>query len=320
MGYVHPPSVTATNYVRWAKEIQESPGVSLGGVLGLNIIPLRKGRVLGLLARPGHMKTTLGAYFVKKEAMRLALAGLGDKFYTAHISWEQPVEELESLYQSSEGYGVTDVAWGRVPIKQVVIDSLDRPNVPVWLFGDSIYGTDLDSKPMTVDVVFDAIRGLWKQRGMLPSLLFFDYIQDIPVTDETNRIAQVTSAMRRVKRLAIQAKCPVIVGIQANQRVDDYAVPIPGLRDAEWSSVIGQKVDALVSMWKPIRTVRPDDDPYLNISGKSYANSENLLVVKLLKQRFEKGFGTWALDFDPNTMILVDAVETKMKNVDLTKF
>ncbi len=318
MGYVHSPSETATNYVRWATDIKETPGVVFEGMLADKLIPLRPGRVFGMLARPGHLKTTLGAYYIRREAQRLAQAGVSDRFYTAHICWEQPVEELEALYQMPNNYGVSDVAWGHVPIERVIQDSLDRPSLPVWLFGDSIYETGFDSQPMTVDVVLDGIHGIHKERGMLPSLLFFDYIQDIPVPDERDRVAQVTSAMRKVKRLAIQAKCPVIVGIQANQKVDDYAIPIPTMRDSEWSSVIGQKVDALVSMWKPRRTHQPGEFPEIEVDGQYYTNEDNLMVMRLLKQRFFKGWGTYALDFDPNMMTMKDAVPRQV--VDLTKY
>lgn len=320
MGFVHSPSETASNYTRWARETAEVPGVQFGGQMGTKLIPLRKGRVLGLLARPGHMKTTLGGYWVREEAEKIVARNETDKFYTAHICWEQPVEELEAMYQMPSGYGVTDVAWGRVPMATVIKDSLARPSLPVWLFGDSIYSTDFDSPPMTVEVILEAIHGLYKERGMLPRLLFFDYIQDIPVPDEHNRLSQVTAAMRAVKRLAVQAKCPVIVGIQANQRVDDYAIPIPAIRDAEWSSVIGQKTDALISMWKPARTTQGEEMPTIDIAGSSYMNNDNLLVIRLLKQRFEKGLGTFALDFDPNTMILRDATPAVVRNVDLTRY
>lgn len=305
--FVNTPSETSSNFVRLAGEVQKYDGITFGCKLDSHIIPLRPPKVLGLLGRPGHQKTTLGAFFMKKEATRLALSGLSDKQYVAHISWEQSAEELESLYQKMSGYGVTDVAWGRVDMNTVIRDSITRPELPVWIFGESMFKASLDTPPMTVDSVYHAIQAIWKERGMLPSALFIDYIQDIPVPEERERYSQVSSAMRKVKRLAIQAGCPIILGIQANQRTDDYKHPIPTMRDAEWSSVIGQKLDTLLALWKPIRSFLPHDKEFIPVGGTEYPNTENLLVVKLLKQRFEKGYGIWALDFDPDAMILKDA-------------
>lgn len=260
--------------------------------------------MLSVIGRPGHSKTTLGGYLVKREAERLAANGIENR-YAAHISWEQPVEELEAMYHSGK-YGVSDVAWGRVPIGEVIANTAKRPGLPVWLFGESIYSTTFDTPPMTIERVYDGIRGIYKEWGKLPSLLFFDYIQDIPVPSERDRYSQVSAAMRMVKRLAVQAKTPVILGVQANARVDDYKSPIPTLRDAEWSAVIGQKSDAVISLWRPIRTFLPQDEPFIEVGGKDYDNTEQLLVIKLLKQRFEKGYGIWAVRFDPDELTLND--------------
>lgn len=246
---------------------------------------------------------------VKREAIRILRDGEEKNRYAAHISWEQSVEELEAMYQESTGYGVTDVAWGRVPIDSVVKNSLKRPSMPVWLFGDSLYKSTLDTPPMTVEAIYNSIQGIWKTWGLKPSVLFFDYIQDIPVPHEKERYMQVSSAMRLVSRLAIQVQCPVIIGIQANQRTDDKKVPMPDIRDAEWSAVIGQKLDVLLSLWRPIRTHNPLDpmaEPTIHVNGADFDINENLIVIKLLKQRFEKGHGIWAQHFDPNALTLRD--------------
>lgn len=304
--FVHTPAETASSFVRFAHEIQDNPGITFGCVLDKHVLPIRPGRVLGLLARPGHGKTTLGGYFVRREARRIVKEGLQDKFYTAHISWEQSVEELDAMYQDAPGYGISDVAWGRVPIGTVIEGALPRPDVPVWLFGDSLYKTDLDTPLMTVEVVFDAISAIYKEWKLRPSLLFFDYIQDIPVPSERDRYMQVSSAMRLVKRLSIQVKCPTIIGVQANARTDDYKNPIPTMRDTEWSAVIGQKLDALLALWRPIRTFLPHEQATINVGGVEYTNEENLTVIKLLKQRNEKGYGIWAVHFNPDKFTLRD--------------
>jgi replicative DNA helicase len=313
--FVHTPSETSSNFVRFAREIQAHPGIKFGCDLDNHIIPLRPGRALGLLGRPGHNKTSLGGYIVLGEGRRIVAADQQDTHYALHVSWEQPVEELEAMYQLASGYSVTDVAWGRVPVDDVIRNSMIRPRLPVWIFGDSLYKSTLNTPPMTVEMVYHAIKAVWKEWGMTPSVMFFDYIQDIPVPRERDRYMQVSAAMRAVKRLAVQVKCPLVLGIQANQRTDDYATPIPTLRDAEWSAVIGQKLDVVLALWKPIRTWLPNEKSYIEVgSHGEIPNTEDLLVVKLLKQRFEKGYGIWPLSFYPETMALKDY---KTRTIDL---
>lgn len=304
--FVHSPAETTTSYVRFAEEIKAHPGIQFGCILDSALIPLRPGRMLGLLARSGHGKTSFGGAILLNEARRLQENNLTDRFYVAHVTWEQTVEELEAMYQDSTGYNVTDVAWGRVPLEQVRADSLKRPARPVWLFGESLYNTDFDSPPMTIEMVFAAIEAIYKQWNLLPSLLFIDYVQDIPVPSERDRYSQVSQAIRLTKRLGVQAKCPTITGVQANQRVDDNKTPIPAMRDTEWSAVIQHKADVLLSLWRPIRTFLPHEKPTINVAGVEYPNDDNLLVTKLLKQRWERGQGIWAVHFNPATLALRD--------------
>lgn len=305
--FVHTPAESASGYVRFAKETQADPGVTFGCDLDNTVIPVHKGRVMCLLARSGNGKTTIGASLVRRVAAQIAANGEQDKFYTAHITWEQPAEEIEALYQPLEGgYNVTDVAWGRVPIGEVIRASARRQQLPVWVFGDSIYGTDVDTPPMTLEYVFEAIQGVRDKWNLWPKLLFFDYIQDIPVPDERDRYNQVSTAMRKVKRLAYQLKTPVILGVQANWRTDDRQNPMPTERDTEWSAVIGQKTDAMLALWRPIKSYHPAEKPYINIANREYANTDNLMVIKLLKQRGDTSTGIWALDFNPATLTLSD--------------
>lgn len=306
--YVYTPAESSSGFVKFAKEIQSGRGVTFGvESLDNAIVPIRAGRSLGILAEPGHGKTTLGGYLCMNEAKRLIESGDAANRYVVHASWEQPVEELEAMYQEFDDYGVTDVVWGRVPMSAITRNSMSRADKPIWLFGDSLYKSSFETPPMTVERMMNAIHAIHKKWDKTPSLIFLDYIQDVPVPSERDRHTQVSSAMRLARRLSIQAKCPLILGIQAGRKTGDQQVPIPTLRDAEWSNVIGQKLDTLVALWRPIRTFLPAKKPNIKLAnGVEYPNEDDLLVVKLLKQRGDKGYGIWGLRFDPNNMTLAD--------------
>lgn len=314
--YVHGPDRTSSGYVKFAGENLASAGITYGCVLDNHIVPLRPGRTMALVGRPGMGKTSFGGALLKIEAARLMRENVQNR-YVAHVTWEMPPEEVESMYHDAHGeYGVTDVAWGRVPIDKIIANSLSRPAIPIWIFGESIYHTGFDTPPMTIERVYDGIRAIWKEWRMLPSVMFFDYLQDIPVPDEKDRHTQVTAAMRLISRLAVQAKCPALVGVQANARVDDYAVPIPTMKDTEWSAVIEQKCYTILALWRPIKSLplHVDANKFVEVGGVTYPNSDELLVIKLLKQRFDKGYGIWGVKFDPNMMTLSDY---ELTSVDL---
>lgn len=309
--FVHTPSESAAGFIRFVREIKEQSGITFGCILDKYIIPLRPGRVLSLVGRPGAGKTSLGAALVSREAIRILATGEAESRYAAHITWEQSVEEMEALYQAAipdvvQRFTTSDIAWGRVDTAALEKSLVKRPMLPVWLFGDSLYNTDIHTPPMTIDKVYYAVKAVYETYSMRPSVMFLDYIQDIPVLNEKERTQQVGRAMRMIKRLAIQVKCPIILGVQSNQRVDEYANPIPTPRDLEWSSVIFQKSDVTAAIWRPVTTWSPEEKDMVDVGGVQYKNSPELMIVKLWKQRGEQGYGQWAIHFDPATLRIAD--------------
>ncbi len=99
---------------------------------------------------------------------------------------------------------------------------------------------------------------------------------------------------------------PIIIGVQARREVDHYKHQIPTLSDAQWSSSIEQIADKQIAIWRPIKTHDPSDEPFIEVGGNSFTNDESLFVIKLLKQRFERGYGVWAVRFEPQTLKLHD--------------
>lgn len=304
--WIHTPAESSTRFVKYALDIQGQPGATFGCILDNYIIPIRPGKKFGIVGRPGMGKTSFGGYLLKREAKSIVARGNSDHRYVAHVTWEQPAEELEAMYSTSPSTSVTDIAWGRADLSEIIKGSLDRPTLPIWIFGESLAKTSLKSPEFTVEGVFDSIRAVEKKWSMTPTLLFFDFIQNIPVPDERDRQTKVTEAMRKAARLAKEVKAGLVLGIQSNRRADEYNVPIPTLRDMEWSSTIEQLLDTIVAVWRPIRTWLPNEKESIKVSGVNYPNTEDLLVVKLLKQRFESGSGSWAVRFNMKRLVVTD--------------
>ena len=303
--FLHSPSQASQSYVHWAERLANEPGISYGCVLDKYLIPLHPGDLMAVVARPGHGKSSWMAYMARREALDIVKRGKQDQEAVVYITWEQPVEEVEAFFQAGDMYTSTDMAWGRVPLDIIKKRSIKRVNLPVWTIGASLRHANIQKPTMTVDMVYQAISSMYDEYKIRPTLVCLDYLQIVPAAKGERR-DQVTEATYNAKRLAMQIGAPIVAGVQAGRRVDDYQKPIPTMSDAQWSSAIEQTADKQISVWRPAKTHDAEKNPTISVGGTEYQNDEDLFVIKLLKQRFERGFGVWAVRFKPQTLEIND--------------
>lgn len=300
---VHTPAELASSFVEWAGRIQRDPGITWGvPAIDKRVIPMRPGELVGLIGRPGHMKTSLLAYFAREEAKRIQARGAAETEAVVYVTWEQSAEELEAFFQADGEDSVTDVAWGRAELAALTARSVGRVHVPIWVIGHGIGRAGKGTPRMTPDVILGAIETMREDFGVRPTLMLFDYIQLIPVRRAQDRVQQVTEVPIRIKELALRIGCPALAGVQASRDVDTRKVKIPTERDAQWASSIEQTADKLFGLWRPVKTEQPGD--VLEIGNRWYKVSDQLLIIKMLKQRFDRGTATWGMYFDPARLVL----------------
>ncbi len=303
--FLHDPASLTRSYVDWARRLQSDPGITYGCVLDKHVIPLHPGDLMAIVARPGHGKTSFMAYMARKTALDIVKRGMSEKECVVYVSWEQTVEEIDALFQSGGDYSSSDMAWGRVPMDKIEQKAVKRVNLPVWSFGESKRHEGIARPRMTVDYVYESIEAMYEEFKIKPVLMCLDYVQIMP-TDGRDRTSQVHEAINEAKQLAVRMGLPIVIGVQAGRKVDDYHDPIPTMADAQWSSSIEQVADKQISLWRPSRTHDPEDKPTIDVGGHAYKNDESLLIIKLLKQRFDQGFGAWAVRFKPQTLEMWD--------------
>ena len=296
---VHTPSELAVSYVQFAESIIAGDGIPMGiPTVDKRVIPMRPGNLVVLTARPGHGKTSMMAMMAKHEADRIVARGAADRECVVYITWEQAAEELEAFFQSGKQYSVSDFAWGRVDIDLIREQSVKRAGVPIWIIGHGIGRAGQGAPRMFPDVVMDAIESMQEDFGIRPTLLCFDYMQLIPIREADRRVDQVTEAPVRVKEVAERVGAVAVVGAQARQEVDERNDKVPGPQDAQWASAIHQTADKHFALMRPILYYEPDT--IIKLEGQSPLKvTENLFVLRMLKQRFESGRYTWLLHFDP---------------------
>lgn len=310
--FLHTPADVNQSYVEWARRLQEEPGIKYGCVLDRHMIPLHPGDLMAAVARPGHGKSSFMAYMAKKTALDIIKRGAEDEA-VVYVTWEQSIEEIEAFFQSGGKYTSTDMAWGRVPMDVIKRNAVKRPALPIWFVGYSNRHAGIEKPRMYVDYVYEAIEGMQREYGKRPVLLLLDYIQIIPVERGGKRFEQVAHATTLTKELLMNLGVAGIAGVQASRDVDKYNEKIPTMSDAQHSSEIEQRADKQIALWRPIKDIDPAAHPTIDIAGKSYANDEQLLVMRLLKQRFDVGYGTFPVRFKPQTLEMFD-YETRPAN------
>ena len=303
--FLHDPATLARSYVNWAERLQKEPGITYGCILDKHVIPLHPGDIMAVVARPGHGKSSFMAYMARKTAADIVNRGAVGKECVVYVSWEQTVEEIEAFFQSGEDYSSSEMAWGRVPMDVIKRKSVKRPSLPIWAIGESVRHEGIKRPEMLIEYVYEAVRVMWEEHKVKPILMCLDYIQIIPA-DGRDRTTQVTEAMIEAKQLGKSVGTAILAGVQASRAVDSYASPIPTMSDAQHSSAIEQIADKQISLWRTARTHDPESNEWIEIDGKRYKNDEYLLIIKLLKQRLEKGFGAWGVKFKPETLEIFD--------------
>ena len=312
-GLVHTPADMAADYVAWAKARKEDPGVTWGvPAIDDHMLPMHPGELICILGRPGHGKSSILAILAHHQARRIVAAGEVGKKCVVYVTWENTAEETANFLLAGGDHSVTDVARGTIPMAQVEKESLRLLTMPIFVIGIGIGRMDTVRVRMTADVVYKAIQSMHEDfHGIRPSLLLFDYLQLMPAESHSQRVEQVSEAPIRIKELAMTVGAPAVAAVQAHRRVDDYKVKLPEMQDGMWASSIEQTADKMFSLWRPKMTeealiIKDERD-------REYQVTENLLLLRKLKERFNQGRFTVPLYFDPAYLKLA---EMEMRNIN----
>ena len=197
-----------------------------------------------------------------------------------------------------------EIAWGRADVEQIKERAVKGAKNPVWIIGHGISRDGVKAPRMTPDLVLKSIESMKEDYGVRPTLLLFDYLQLIPTRVAKDRVQQVTEMPIRLKELAMRVGAPAVAAVQAGRDVDSRQLQIPELNDAQWASSIEQTADKVFSLWRPCQSM--DDGALLEIGDQCYTVNNNLMIVRLLKQRGDQGRYTWGMYFNPALMKLAE--------------
>ncbi len=305
------PAELGTAYVAYGDYIRETPGVRFH-VKSLDdyIIPPRPGQMVVVVARPGNGKTSFAIAFVKKTIDEIKSRDAQKQECVVYITYDQPVEEIYSMYQAEVNCTVEDFAWGRVDHDRLVKKSLDKIEDPLFVIGRGMMNRE-KQPDLTFDNVFRSIAAMESKYHTKPALLVIDYIQNIIIPHKEKRMDMVAEASIQAKDLCKRLACPLIVLAQAGRQVDKSDSKIPGLADCQHSSQLEQDSTKVYGLMRP--AVSMTDSPFVKVrvDGREtqLENTQNLLLMQVAKQRMTKAGRVFALYLNPATLQLEDLVQ-----------
>lgn len=283
---IYTASEVSRNWIAYAEHVRREPGLTFGvRRLDETILPLRRGKILGILARPGHGKSTLAVLLARKEAMEIVETGRDELVF--YVTLDQPVEEIETIVNSDSGVTVSDIAWGRADLEIMRERALKRVRLPLDYVGKSAMEFR-KTKPFTFRNIYGDIKRETERRHKRVALVVLDYIQKFHVAEKERRQDEVTEAIFAARDLCLDLQCKMIVCVQAARAVDNDGEKIPRAQHCQHASAIEQEADALLGLWRPVKT-ETEKTVVVSVGGerKQLPITPELMIMRLDKQRME---------------------------------
>jgi len=258
--------------------------------------PLLPGQLCVVLAQSSNYKSGFMDFWKDEIAAQLDRQDRENEavFY---VSVEDMLEEQIFFEISKEtGFPVDEISTGHAPDWDKVIDATIKiGGVQVYRVCNSLKFAENKNVPeMYLSNIQKAIEMVYLRDGKKPAVIFIDYLQALPLGPEHRgygsdaRRLQVRADIYEMRMMAARYACPVIVGVQAKQELGgasgDYMY-IPGMYDGEETSSIAQRTDRMISLWLPKQKHGSKIGQSVKHGDMSYVVRENLLFVKVAKQR-----------------------------------
>lgn len=295
-------------YVEYGEYIAKTPGIQFHvPSLDAYVIPPRPGQMVVAVARPGQGKTSFAVAFAKKTVDDIIRRNAKESELVIYITWDQPMEEIAMMYYAEQGISVEDYAWGRLSKAQLVAQASKHVGDPFWAVGVSV--TQTNQADLTFENVFASISQIKSQFGRKPVLVIIDYIQRIYIPRRTERPAMVAEASMQAANLAKDLACPMIVLAQAGRQVDKSDTRIPDLADCQHSSQLEQDATKVYGLMRPAVAMYGQTElDVVDSSGhkQKIPITENLMLLKVAKQRMTKAGKIFPLYLNPATLRMED--------------
>lgn len=231
------------------------------------------------------------------------------------VTWEVSVEQAMAYWLAIDsGLSATDMMRGEIKPQDVKVWDklkLSISNVgskPLYIIGHSTRRS-VDGRrrrpnlsPSNVTLALDY---LMNELGKNPRLIAMDYLQRINSENERDSISDhLLRCVDWAKDTAFQSGGVVMLGSQADRRVDDYGLSLPRLRDSQWTSNAEQSADKFLSLHMPKQKHVAGES--IEVQGKRIEVSDRLLLVAVTKQKFGPAGNIFPVYVEPEYLKIGD--------------
>lgn len=278
----------------------ESGEISRGSIpIGIKkvddvLVPLAPTDLGIILANQGHAKTSMMMHMTMQAcaAYKLDTSSYSPPIF---VTKETAVEEiLLRILSNYATVNIQDIKMNKSYINwQDMHQYADKmmDEYPIIFIGHSLYGSDT-RKVLSAQKVIEDIDRIHQKLGTASSLISIDYLQRFDWENESDRRMSLFKCVDGFKDMALELKCPVLLGCQARREVADKPYPVPGVRDALETSNIEHTADWMIGQMRPsmyweIGSVIPK-------SKNNVIVTPDLFYINILKQRSgEVNVGTY---------------------------
>lgn len=205
-------------------------GISTGfGGLDAKINGLQDGNLIVIAARPGMGKTVLG------ENIARAAAKAGKKVHFQ--SYEMAAREIQVRGMAAE----MGIDFGN--LKACRLTQSEYDDLGIFTAKAAGWTFSIDDTPLDVDGISLVASDLKMQGGL--DLLVIDHLHLVP-RKGVNEVAELGDITRKLKRLAMELKIPVLLLAQLNRTVARQGDKRPGMADIRGSGAIEQDANIII--------------------------------------------------------------------------
>jgi replicative DNA helicase len=265
------------------------------------MIPARPGELITVMGMTSNFKSGLMQFWARHTADVIGEEHIEDEC-VVYVTWEQAIEEMLTFdLAATARLSATDIMQGRITDAQFdelrLVHGTRRAMAPLYLIGHSL--AEGKKRPrLTLDVVGRALMLIREEFGLKPRAIFLDYLQQIDPGEGENRRMQVFHNVDRCKDMSLGMACPVVLGCQASRSLYGETWGVPRMHDGLETSNIEHTTDKMLGVWMP--KTSHEIGKVLSAQGKQIEVTENLLILKLNKQKMGPAGRWWCLYVDPS--------------------
>lgn len=276
------------------------------------LIPSWPGDLVLVCGRPQNYKTAYMQTIMHGATADIVQQDKKDEC-TVLVTWEVSIEQAMAYWLAVEsGVSATSMMRGDVelPWDDLNVAIAKVASAPMYIIGHSI-ARDSSKKRrrphLPPSVVSTALDYLMNEMNLEPRLIVGDYLQRIHTEGRIDRNEHYLQCVDWAKDTAVWGGCPFYLGTQARREVDDKKIPLPGLRDSQWSSNAEQSADKFLSVMMPKQYFHVGEEIDLGGQIGKIGVEKNLLLLAASKQKFGDAGKVFPLIVDPEHLTLKDA-------------